>query len=219
MEEAQSNKPTGNTLTPWEPQRYLRRVSAQQVKFARGFLRCRPERWFPGFAAQWLPLAHSLGIELRIVEVQPFMGVPRGLDHGYCATVDGEAMAILLDIASAKVLRDAFVPGAPDSSHPVMIEYLARRLLSSLALSWSGPQASAVRFGDEGADFVGQVPHDEDEVGHAGLQQLFDHVGQNGLARHGDQRFGQRVGVGPEVGPGSGDWYDGFHRCPKARDL
>ncbi len=49
---------TASSLIAWDPFRYLRRMDNKEVELSRGFLRSRPEKWLPGFGAQWLPLAH-----------------------------------------------------------------------------------------------------------------------------------------------------------------
>lgn len=133
-------------LSPWDPKRALRRIDPLHVRLSRGFLRCRPEKWFPGFSAQWLPLAHALGAEIRFIEVQPFLGAPHGLEIGFVGAIDEDPIALMLDLNSARVLREAFIPGAGEDVSDVLLEYLARRLLGSLAISWSGPESSQVKF-------------------------------------------------------------------------
>ena len=136
----------GVVLTPWDPQRFIRKLDPQEVKYSRGFARCRPEKWFPGFAAQWLPLAHSLGVEIKIQEVKPVLVVPRTLKVGFAGTIDSEPIALFTDESSMDVILEAVSPGIASQAGSVVAEYMARRFLSSLALSWSGPEASVVRF-------------------------------------------------------------------------
>ena len=138
-------------LQRWDSNRYLRKMNAEMVRLSRGFLRCRVERWFPGFAAQWLPLAHSLGVELRVVEMQPQLSAPKGLSDGFAGSVDGELIGILMDEASSAAIVECFAPGAVAGARGAILEYLARRYLSSLALAWSGPESSVVQF-DGGTD-------------------------------------------------------------------
>ena len=136
-------------LVPWDPKRFVRKFEATEARFSRGFLRCRPEKWFPAFATQWLPLAHSLGVEIRLVEVKPVLVMPKGLESGFAGRVDDEPIGIFLDNDSTKVLLDAVCPGAGAHAREVVLEYLARRFLSSMALSWSGPESSVVQFDQE----------------------------------------------------------------------
>jgi hypothetical protein len=98
-------------------------------------------------------MAHSLGVEIKVSAVEPviFSGSgaksrPADLKLGYAATVDDEPFAIHLDGKSAQVLADAFVPRAGQPGMELTLEYLARRLLGSLATSWSGPESSVVQF-------------------------------------------------------------------------
>jgi hypothetical protein len=133
-------------LIPFDPGRFLRRVEALEARFSRGLLRARPERWFPGFPTQWLPLAHSLGVELRVIEVRPILAFPRTLKHGFLATVDDEPFGIFTDETSFDVVVDAVAPESTAGARDIVGEYMARRLLSTLAQSWSGPEASTVRF-------------------------------------------------------------------------
>lgn len=133
-------------LPAWDPRRYVRKIDPSEVRLSRGFMRCRPEKWFPGFSAHWLPLAHSLGLEVRVVECKPVAVTPKGLDVSFTGSVDNEPMAILMDAESRKIAVEAVSPGATENAKIVTLEYLARRLLSTLALSWSGPQPSVVRF-------------------------------------------------------------------------
>ncbi len=136
----------GVALTPWDASRFVRSVEAREMRYSRGFLRCRPERWLPGFPTHWLPLAHSLGVEFKSVEVKPLLALPSSLDHAFGGVVDGEPIGVYTDGASARTLLNAFVPGALPGGAEIVLEYLARRLLASLAMSWSGPESSVVQF-------------------------------------------------------------------------
>lgn len=145
----QSGQDEKVALIAWDPMRCLREVDPLSVRFSRGFLRCRPEKWFPGFTAHWLPLAHSLGVEIKMVEAKPLLAMPKGCPNGYACTVDDEPLGIFLDEASSAIILEAVCPGASAQASGVVGEYLARRLLSSLVSSWSGPESSVVRFETE----------------------------------------------------------------------
>jgi len=144
-----SDQGEGFTVVPWDPQENIRSVSAVEAVLSCGFLRCRPDRWFPGFAAQWIPLAHSLGIDLKILEVVPQMHLPENPGIGYSATVDGEPMSIFMDKEDSKILTDIMLPESSREAGDLMLEYMARRFVSSLALSWTSPESSEVKFDSE----------------------------------------------------------------------
>lgn len=143
-------------LTDWKPEELLHKSSSSEAKLSRGFLRSAPEKWFPGFGMQWLPLIYSCGKDIKLKMVKPMSAAPAGLELGFCGSVDGEPIALLGSQASGKVLFEAFCPEAVSTaSYPILLEYLARRLLKSLAVSWSGPESSMVMFeGELGAKRV-----------------------------------------------------------------
>ena len=134
------------TVQSWDPRKHIRRAEARDLHLSRGFLRCRPEKWFPAFAQHWASAAESLGCEVRIQEVKPVSSAPRGLEVGFVGSVDDEPIAVLTDAESARRVIEEVTPGASEEAKPIVLEYMARRLLSSMARSWSGPETSVVRF-------------------------------------------------------------------------
>jgi flagellar motor switch/type III secretory pathway protein FliN len=141
----------GHDVQLWEPQRVLRRVNPLDAKLSRGFLRCRPEKWFPAFSTHWLPIIHTLGMEARIQEIKPVIAKPPVGDVAFVGSVSGERIVISMDHAAADALSDELVPGAGEKSSKVVLEYFCRRFLASLALAWSGPESATVTF-DRDAD-------------------------------------------------------------------
>jgi hypothetical protein len=144
----QSNQSSGSipSLITWDPKRYLSKVDYTTAALSRGFLRCKPEGWFPGFASQWIPLAHSIGCEIKILELKPVISITNDPFIGYSGSFDGEPMAILIDKASKSVIAEALVPEASGKASDVVVEYAARRLLGSIALSWSGGESATIRY-------------------------------------------------------------------------
>lgn len=134
------------SLSLWEPAKYLRHFGAHQARLSRGFLQSKPAKWVPGFAMQWVPLAHSFGIDLRIKQVEPCIQAARQAGPAFSGTVDDEPIALLIEQEAAKRLLSTLAPGASAQAQNLLLEYLARRFLSSLALSWSGPESSVVLF-------------------------------------------------------------------------
>lgn len=131
---------------PWDPARYLRNCDADEVSFSRGFMRSRPERWFPGFSSSWHPIAHSLGVEVQLIEVKPVLIAPGSLEYAYGARVDGEPIGVSFDEESARVIAESVAPGCRDEARQLVLEYMARRFVSTAALSWSGAESSIVQF-------------------------------------------------------------------------
>jgi len=135
----------------WDPERFVREVEPRAVELSRGFLRCRPEAWFPGFAAQWMSLAHSLGLEAKLVAVNTRLEAPKEFEVFFGALVDDEPIIIQSTRDSCQALVDCICPslyGVASTVAPatIMLEYMARRFVASLALAWTGPQQSVVRF-------------------------------------------------------------------------
>jgi flagellar motor switch/type III secretory pathway protein FliN len=139
----------GVVLTPWEPERVLRQVTSDEVRYSRGFLRSKPEKLFPALTAHWLPLAHSLGVELQVTEVRPLLGISGTPEVQFAGTVDGQPVALLCDLATKGVVLSAIAPTVISGAGEVVFEYMARRLLASLGDSWSGAEASMVLFDAE----------------------------------------------------------------------
>lgn len=135
-----------NSIVPWDPARVLRKVDPLEAKLSRGFLRCRPERWLPGFAAQWLPLGHSLGLEIEIGGIKPTLTMPASFDRAFWGSVDDEPVGICFEEESVQLLLEALAPGANAQAGAVVLEYLARRVFTTVAMAWSGPAFSDVRF-------------------------------------------------------------------------
>lgn len=124
----------------------LTEISPADAQLSRGFLRCRPEKWFPGFAAHWLPLWHSLGIDARVVEIKPQLRAARNIEKGFYGVVDNERVAICMDGETEQLLLSAIAPGAGQHGSNVILEYLARRFFSSAGLSWSAAENAKVQF-------------------------------------------------------------------------
>ena len=139
----------GETLLEWRPENNVRKVAVSEARLSRGFLQSEPQKWFPGLALHWQPLIHSLGLEVKIQAVAPCLVAPRGLEAAYSGAVDDEPITMLMNKDSAHALASAVVPGALDIAQPVVVEYLARRLLTSLASSWSGKESASVVFDGE----------------------------------------------------------------------
>ena len=135
------------TLGLWDPQTSLRRVSQREADLSRGFLRCQPEKWFPGMESSWMSLAQTLGAEIRFLEAKPLLGSSFVGTLRYKGALNGETVELVLDEEAEAVLGGLVLPGVTNhQAREVTVEYLARRLLSTLGSAWSGPESSHFQY-------------------------------------------------------------------------
>lgn len=149
---------TDGVVVDWDPQRTLPRVSQRDIDSSRGFLRCQPNQWFPGLAVQWLTLAQSLGLEIKLVGVTPSLQSPTPNSHIYAAKIAGHDIGLAAEEDSYLLISNAVVPGGLPVGQDILQEYLAKRFLVSLVLSWAGPELS-------GFSFVGTKDPSDLEIG------------------------------------------------------
>jgi hypothetical protein len=133
-------------LEVWQWRTSLQPIDLSALKLAKGFLRSRPERWFPQLASEWLPLFHSLSSELRVTEVTPERSVPEGLELGYGGSIDNESFGLFFDREAIRMAIDVVVPGAYPENRDIVLEYLARRILATLKSTWVGSEAIELLF-------------------------------------------------------------------------
>ena len=139
-------------LLEWNPHDYLESFSARRVSLSSGFLRSKPERWMPSIATQWLTLAHSLGVKLQILECVPSLGPAPRLAELYCGTLNGHLIGIGMGQDILDIISHTDMGVETGMVGQYVYEYLARRLFSSLTLSWMG-------FGEENQSvFLGLPP-------------------------------------------------------------
>ena len=134
------------SLLPWEPLRLLKGLTSKEASLSKGFLRSQPEQWFSGIAASWAPLIQSFSIDCKVIEVTPHLKMPRGLSFAFGASLDGEPVGFFLDDVSTKQIISCCVQDASPQAGSVFIEYLMRRLFSTLTSSWSGPSFTDATF-------------------------------------------------------------------------
>lgn len=133
-------------LRPWRPSAVLEVVAPEQVQYSRGFLRSDLNRLLANLGALWLPLFHAAGAELRVRNVSQFVGDLGPFSWQFGGVIDGESVVVGLDQVSADQLIRTFTPGASEAAGRVLVEYLARRLFSSINMAWTGPEISAISF-------------------------------------------------------------------------
>lgn len=139
----------GSDVQVWDPQRTCRRVTRAEALLSRGFLRCRPERWFPGLAGQWTPVMHAFGCEVSVTDIRPALNRAPVGGHSFLASVAGEPLVLTVDPDGAEELAGEIVPGAESAAAGVVLEYMMRRLFFTLVTSWTGPETVGASF--EGA--------------------------------------------------------------------
>lgn len=135
-----------NDMLEWDWESFLAPVDPRELAWSRGFLRCRLAHWFPGFAMQWIPLLHSLGLDVSSIEALPTADLQKDIDFGIVGSVDDEPLGLVVDPHSAQLIVAAVAPAVSSAARKVVLEYLGRRLLTSLALAWSGPESSVIQF-------------------------------------------------------------------------
>jgi hypothetical protein len=133
-------------IIPWNWQDQLDHIDSSQVQLGKGFLSCRPASWFPHFAAEWLPLAHSLSVEMRVLDCSPVIRLPEGLDLGYGGVIQGEPFAIFFDKNLVQASLDCTIPGSEPVAKDIILEYLARRFVTTLRSSWVGEGRETIYF-------------------------------------------------------------------------
>ncbi|MCB0335406.1 MAG: hypothetical protein KDD62_03850 [Bdellovibrionales bacterium] len=140
------NKSSDSAVQPWSIKTLIPQVSDAELKFSRGYLRCRPEKWFPGFGSQWLTLSHSLGTEFVCSSVKASLKLPEAGELCYGASIAGEMLGISFNQEAYDAIANIVSPGAAEAARDVVVEYVVRRFLGSFALSWSGPELGEVDF-------------------------------------------------------------------------
>ena len=125
-------------LLTWQPEASLPEPDVNEVRFSLGFLRAQPGKWFDSLASHWLPLFHGLGVEVRGVQVSTGFDFPEDLSRVTPMEVDGEIGVIGMDSRSESIIVQAVAPGATETASDIVVEYIERRLISTLVKSWSG---------------------------------------------------------------------------------
>jgi flagellar motor switch/type III secretory pathway protein FliN len=124
-------------LIDWNPRSRLRAISSKTYLYSKGFLRSRPDKWFPNIAPQWVTLAHSLGAGLRLVDVSPTLDIPSKITTMFSGLLDEASLGIAYE-KDAEYLVPSTILGHEHSVGGALLrEYIARRLFSSLAQAFS----------------------------------------------------------------------------------
>lgn len=150
----------GSNLTRLDTDKLFGHCLPEVLRFSRGFLVADIGLFWSGLLEHWLPLFHSLGAEVKLKGLNSSLEFPEDLERVTLIEVDGEAAVLGLDASSEAIFGNMVLPGG-DVSNSVVIEYLERRLLTSLSKTWAGDEA--IRFlyrgnsVDESVDIVGSI--------------------------------------------------------------
>ena len=172
----------GVNFVPWEPQKSLKALSQNEVRLSRGFLCADPAKWFESLPDHWVPLLHSLGVDVKITAIRKTLDFPQELAFLNVIELDGEHAILGFDEDTHDAIARAIVPGLVEGAGEVVVEYLQRRLLSTLARSWAGEDALSCNF------LASEVVEEVEVVGSVGVRLEFG--GRPGTIW---------VGVGPKV--------------------
>ncbi len=127
----------------WNPSAVARSVSILEARLANGFLRCHPERWFPGFSERWAPLINVLGCELRVAEIKPTLALPDTSARSFHGLIENESMLISFDQQAAELITHEVVPRvARRGQGAVALEYLVQRCMSVLGMCQTASESA-----------------------------------------------------------------------------
>ena len=126
----------GGDVEPWDPKVVLRSLDAREARLANGFLRCHPERWFPGFAERWAPFISVLGCDVRVSEIKPTLMLPDDSWQCFKGTIEGDSILVAVDPATAAALVEEFIPNVGgELRSQLILDYLAQRCMAVLGMS------------------------------------------------------------------------------------
>lgn len=172
----------GVNFLPWDPQKTLKSLTQNEIRLSRGFLCADPAKWFESLPEHWAPLLHALGAEVRIVSLRKTLDFPQDLAFLNVIEVDGEHAILGFDEETHDAVGRAVVPAGVDGATEVVVEYLQRRLLATLARSWAGEDGLSCNF------LASEVVEEVEVVGSVGVR--FDIAGRPATLW---------FGVGPKV--------------------
>ena len=137
---------SGDELIPWSPESMLKSLSSDEARYSRGFLSAHPSVWFPNLAEFWRPLFHSLSADVLLRGFEKGFELPTALARTTVIEADGEPATIGMDRDTFEILAREIVPGCRAAAADVMVEYIERRLLSTLEKSWVGAEPLRLHY-------------------------------------------------------------------------
>ena len=133
--EGQISSESVNDVERWDPRTVIQAVAILEARLANGFLRCHPERWFPGFGERWMPLINILGAEVKVLEIKPTLALPDFGSFCFKGVLEGEPMMVSLDTHSAQLIMHEMLPRvARTGQASIVLEYLVQRCMAALGM-------------------------------------------------------------------------------------
>ncbi len=161
MTSSENLKNPNEEVTVWDPYVKLRAVDPLNIKYSKGFLRALPQEWFPGLSSHWFPLAHSLGVDLEILEIKPMISPPGHSGNTFFSRTGDDFIGLMFDQESAEVVASTIVPSVVGDSKDVLLNYISRRLFTSIGQAWSGVEKPFPVFDSnytpEASEIVGAI--------------------------------------------------------------
>ncbi|HQH28487.1 MAG TPA: hypothetical protein PLP17_13910, partial [Oligoflexia bacterium] len=133
-------------LAEWRPDEFLPVVGHDAARYSRGYLAADPAAWFPALADHWLPLSHVLTSSLTFRSCERVFELPETLECPVIFEVDSELAVIAFERDAGSIIAQTLLPGCGPSAAAVALDYIQRRLLSSLSRSWSGSEGLVARY-------------------------------------------------------------------------
>jgi hypothetical protein len=130
----------------WNAAEDLPLISPEAIRFSKGFLRSKPEVWFPGFAAYWLPLLHTFNLRQDAVETIPLLDLSSMKGITFYGSLDGEMLTLVISESLFDFIARVELPAASQTAKHLFIEYFARRFLTSISSSWSAQEGAVFQF-------------------------------------------------------------------------
>jgi len=157
-----STSETTGDVESFDWRRVLRTLNPLEARYANGFLRCHPEKWFPGIGARWSPILSALGSDLRVGEIKPMLVLPDAQTICFKAIFGGEMGLVAIDSNSARLIAQEIAPGVTKPKDmSVVLEYVVQRFLAIVGMCQAGTDVAAVevdgRCSSSDAKLVGSI--------------------------------------------------------------
>lgn len=128
----------------WKPENTLSKVDEKTVRYSNGFLKAKLEHWFPSIPIQWESLINNLELDFDFISITPeilpgFFNIEEVAISGVLE-LENDFLALELPAELKNRIRKIIGISKQAENSIAFEDYLCRRLLNSLELSWSGPE-------------------------------------------------------------------------------